>query len=130
MYHYLFYFFYKYYNRPKWKEKNFPFFSTVLVISALLMLNFLFIRDLIAFQLNGIRYKHFPNENFFVPTIFIAMNYWYFKKNDRFKKILTFHRNTSKKNNLKFYTTWVYIVLSVVLVIIMGYCIRNNIRWI
>jgi hypothetical protein len=94
------------------------------------MFNFLFIRDFITFQLNGFRYRNFQYENLIIPTIFIGLNYWYFKKNDRFKKILTDHKNITNKKNSKFYLAWTYLILSVALVILMGYSVRNNIRWI
>lgn len=130
MYNYLFYFFYSYYNRTeKWKEAKVPFFSTILVISVLLMFNFLFIRDFITFHLNGFRYQNFQYENFIVPTIFIGLNYWYFKKDDRFKRILSCHKNTKNKKNLKFYLAWSYMILSVVLLVLMGLSIKNNVRW-
>ncbi|WP_298537966.1 hypothetical protein [uncultured Algibacter sp.] len=131
MYNYLFYFFYSYYDRTeKWKEAKVPFLSSVLVISVLLMFNFLFIRDFITYHLNGYKYQYFEYENLIVPTIFIGLNYWYFKKNDRFKKILNDHKNITNKKNQKFYLAWTYMILSVVLVILMGYSVRNNIRWI
>ena len=130
MYHYLFYFFYNYYDRTeRWKEAKIPFLSTILVISVLLMFNFLFIRDFITFHLNGFRYHYFQYENFIVPTIFIGLNYWYFKKNDRFKKILTDHKNITENKKSKFYIAWTYMILSVTLLILMGYSVRNNIRW-
>ena len=131
MYNYLFYFFYSYYDRTeKWKEAKIPFLSAVLVISVLLMLNFLFIRDFITFQLNGFKYQNFQYENLIIPTIFIGLNYWYFKKNDRFKKILAGYKSVTDKKSSKFYWAWTYIILSVVLVVLMGYSVRNNIRWI
>ena len=112
MYDYLFYFFYSYYDRTeKWKEAKVPFLSSVLVISVLLMFNFLFIRDFITYHLNGYKYQ-------------------YFKKNNRFKKILNDYKNLSDKRNQKFYWAWAYMILSVLLVILMGYSVRNNIRWI
>lgn len=131
MYNYLFYFFYNYYDRTeKWKEAKVPFLSTVLIISVLLMFNFLFIRDFITYQWRGIKYESFLYENLVVPTIFIGLNYWYFKSNDRFKKILTNYKKTADKNRTKFYVAWAYIILSVALLILMGYSVRNNIKWI
>ncbi len=131
MYNYLFYFFYSYYDRTeKWKETKVPFLSAVLIISVLLMFNFLFIRDFITFQLNGYKYQNFQFENLIIPTLFIGLNYWYFKKNDRFKRILTDYKNVTDKKSSKFYLAWAYIILSVVLVIMMGYSVRNNIKWI
>ena len=94
------------------------------------MFNFLFIRDLITFHINGLKHQYFQYENLIVPTIFIGLNYWYFKKNDRFKKILTDYENMADRKNSKFYLAWTYMILSVALVILMGYSIRNNIRWI
>lgn len=130
MYHYLFYFFYTYYDRTeKWKEAKVPFLSTILIMSVLFMFNFLFIRDFIAFQLNGSKYESFRYENFVVPTLFIGLNYAYFKSNNRFKKILTYYKKTTNKKPIAFYLAWAYIMLSVVLVIGMGYSIRNNSRW-
>lgn len=132
MYNYLFYFFYCYYDKPdKWKEmKTSPFFSTVLVLSVLLMFNFLFIRDFITYQLNGIKYEHFRYENLVVPTIFIGFNFWYFKNNNRFKRIIKNYRNSTYNNKTKFYLAWSYMILSIVLLVLMGYSVRNNIKWI
>lgn len=130
MYNYLFYFFYSYYDRTeKWKEAKVPFISTVLVMSVLLMFNYLFIRDFITYHLNGFKYKTFQYENLIIPTIFIGLNYWYFKKNDRFKKILIDYKNVKNKKSSRFYYAWAYIILSVALVIMMGYSVRNNIKW-
>lgn len=130
MYNYLFYFFYSYYDRTeKWKEAKVPFISTVLVMSVLLMFNYLFIRDFITYHLNGFKYKTFQYENLIIPTIFIGLNYWYFKKNDRFKKILIDYKNVKNKKSSRFYYAWAYIILSVILVIMMGYSVRNNIKW-
>lgn len=131
MYNYLFYFFYNYYDRTvKWREAKAPFLSSVLIISVLLMFNFLFIRDFITYQLTGIKYESFPYENLVVPTIFIGLNYWYFKNNDRFKKILIDYKKNTDKNRIRFYLAWTYIILSVALLILMGYSVRNNIKWI
>ena len=85
MFHYLFYFFYSYYDDNKWEGKI-PYFSTVVVISVLLMSNYLFIRDFLTYQVNGFKYQTFENENFIVPTIFLGFNYWYFKKDNHSKK--------------------------------------------
>lgn len=105
MYNYLFYFFYSYYNRTgkKWDDVKIPFLATILAISVLLMFNFLFIRDFIMYQLNGIRYQSFEYENLAVPTIFIGLNYWYFKRKDRFKTILSDYKKDSDKNGTRFY---------------------------
>lgn len=130
MYHYLFYFFYSYYDRTnKWDHAKIPFFATVLAISVLVMFNFLFIRDFITYQLNGIKYESFQYENLVIPTIFIGLNYWYFKRNNRFKKILLDYSESADKKRTKFYWAWIYIALSISLVILMGYSVRNNLRW-
>ena len=131
MYNYLFYFFYSYYDRTeKWKEAKIPFLSTVLILSVLLMFNFLFIRDLLTYHLNGFKYESFKYENLLVPSIFIGLNYWYFKSNDRYKSTLKNYNQARNKNQTKFYLSWGYIILSVAFLILMGYSIRNNIRWI
>ena len=131
MYNYLFYFFYSYYDRTeKWKEAKVPFISAVLVMSVLFMFNYLFIRDFIIYHLNGFKYKTFQYEYLIIPTILIGLNYWYFKKNDRFKKILIDYEDVKNNKSSRFYYAWAYIILSVVLVIMMGYSVRNNIKWI
>lgn len=129
MYNTLFYFLYSYYdNTEKWKEAKVPYLSTILVIAVLQMANYLFIRDLILFQFNGIKYHYFESENFIVPTIFIGLNYWYFKRNGLYKQIL--NKFSDEKLNFKsVLKCWIYIIMSIVLAIVIGYSVRNNILW-
>ncbi|RIA10172.1 hypothetical protein OE09_2026 [Flavobacteriaceae bacterium MAR_2010_72] len=131
MYNYFFYFLYSHFDKPKWKEVNFPYLSTILAIASLQMLNFLFIRDLIYFQINGIKYKWIENEELIVPTLFIAFNFLYFKNKGRHKKILANYRKQKKNESrpLVFYISWLYIILSVVLAVAMVYSVRNFIKW-
>lgn len=131
MYRYFFYFLYSYYdNTQKWKEAKIPYLSTILVISVLQMFNYLFLRDLILFQIQGIKYKVFSNENFIIPTLFIGFNYWFFKRKDLYLKIQKqFVNNPLERTHPYWVVSWVYLVLSIAALILMGYSVKNNIRW-
>ena len=130
-YHYFFYMQYKYYSESKWKEDAAPaLFSSVIFISVLQMLNFLTIRDLIIFHIQKNSYRYFESETFIIPTIFLIFNYTYFKYNYRYKKIIKkFKKEQKNDHNLYRIVSWVYIILTVIFVIIMGYSVKNNIQW-
>lgn len=130
-YHYFFYSQFKYYSNSKWKDESAPpLFSTILFISVLQMMNFLVVRDVIIFHIQKSRYVYFSNETFIVPTIFIAINYLYFTYNKRYKDIIRkFDKRTREENRSFRFISWIYIILSAVFVVLMGYTVRNNIRW-
>ncbi len=131
MYYYFFYFLYSYYDSTKkWQEAKVPYLSSILVISVLQMFNYIFIRDLIMFHIRGVKYESFAYENLIVPSIFIVLNYLYFNYNSRSKKILKqFGKRTKEDKRPYWIFSWIYIIVTVILVIAMGYSVRNNIRW-
>ncbi|SDR65939.1 hypothetical protein SAMN04488552_0216 [Christiangramia echinicola] len=131
MYNYLFYFLYSYYNKTdKWNTANIPYLSTILVISVLQMFNYLFLRDLISYQIFNEKYSSFKFENLIVPTIFIAIDYWFFQRKNLYKSILNrfskLPKSEKRKRNI---LSWLYILVSIVLVIIIGYSIRENLKF-
>ena len=130
MYHYLFYFLFSYYNQGKWKEQNFPYLSTVIAIGALLMLNFITLRDLFMFQIYDVRYHYFEYDALIIPTIFLGFNYFYFKRKGLYRKILSqFKAKTKEEKRFYWIASWIYIIITVVSVVTMGYSVRNNIKW-
>lgn len=129
-FHYFFYFLYNHYGKPKWKEQNIPFFSTVLGIAALQIINFAAVKDFILFHLLNSRNLYFKNDTFIVPTVFIAFNFWYFWHGTRYKHILKQFNNRTKEEKQPYrIVSWIYIVVSILFVILMGYTVRNNIKW-
>jgi len=125
MYHYFFSFLYKYYDRTdKWKDAKAPLISSVLVISVLLGLNFLTLRDVYFFQIKGIRYPILDYKNTIVLTILIALNYLYFRS--RYKRIL---RKFDEKNQICKVLSCIYILITIVLAVITAYSVRNGITW-
>lgn len=127
---YLFYFLYKHYNREQWKDQNFPLLSSIIVIAVLQMVNFLVLRDLVIFHIQKGRYVYFSNEILIVPTIFIGSNYLYFTHNKRYKEIIKKFSKLTKEENRSFRAFSLgYIILSAVFVVLMGYTVRNNIRF-
>lgn len=125
MYHYFFSFLYNYYDKTeKWKDAKAPLISSVLVISVLLGLNFLTLRDVYYFQIKGVRAPSVDYKNTIVFAMLIAFNYLYFKS--RYKKVL---RKFDKKNQTYKILSWMYIVVTVVLAIMTAYSLRNNIIW-
>lgn len=125
MYHYFFSFLYNYYDKTeKWKDAKAPLISSVLLISVLLGLNFLTLRDLYFFQIKGVRVTFLDYRNTIVLTVLIAFNYFYFKS--KHKKIL---RGFDKKNQTYKILSWGYILVTIVLAVITAYSVRNNITW-
>jgi hypothetical protein len=131
MYNYLFYFLYSYYNKTdKWNTAKIPYLSTILVISVLQMFNYLFLRDLISYQIFNEKYSSFKFENLIVPTIFIAINYWFFQRKNLYKSILNrFSKLPKSEKSKRNILSWLYILVSIVLVIIIGYSIRENLKF-
>src|SRR5690606_24551980 len=101
-----------------------PFLSSILVISVLLGLNFLTLRDIYFFQINGVRVPFLDYRNTFVLTVLIVFNYFYFKS--KYKKILL---RFDKKNQTYKIWSWGYILVTIVLAVITAYSVRNNITW-
>lgn len=130
MYNYLFYFLYSYYNNTKkWSDSKAPFFSSILVISTLIGLNFLSLRDIYLFQLNGIKNIIPKYEFLLVPSIIIILNFLYFKHNNRYLKILKEYKDDRKNQYRKVFII-IYIILTILLAIITAYSHRNNLKWI
>ena len=124
MYHYFFGFLYHYYDKTKKGDKSkIPFLSTILVMSVLLGLNFLVLRDIYLFQIKGISVKLLDYRSSIVLTTLIIINYVYFIS--RYQKILSKHVKKSSHSTI----CLLYIITTIVLAIATAYSVRNNLSW-
>ena len=124
MYNYIFGFLYRYYDNTKKEDKSkVPFLSTILVISVLLGLNFLSLRDIYMFQIKGISVSLLDYRSSIVLTILIFLNYIYF--NERYVEILKNYNRIKLKNII----CLIYIITTIGLAIVTAYSVRNNLSW-
>ena len=124
MYHYLFVFLYRYYDNVKKGDKSkIPFLSTILVMSVLLGLNFLTLRDIYLFQIRGISVKLLDYNSSIVLTTLIIINYVYFIS--RYKQISSRHTKKRSYNTI----CLTYIITTIGLAIATAYSVRNNLLW-
>lgn len=122
-------FLYRYYSLGK--GECYGFYSTIFTLTALIDLNFLFVQDLLLFQIvdrRGLLFNFPKEEKFIVPTLIILACFCYFKP--RFQAISKQYNSYSiqKKNIIRIWSL-LYIIISVFSAIFMLYSVRNNIRW-
>ncbi len=125
MYNYFFGFLYKYYdNTPKGDKSKAPFLSAILVISVLLGLNFLTLRDVYLFQIKGISVSLLNYKTTIVLSLLILFNYIYFRS--KYKRIL---KDYDGRNKVKKVLSLLYIIITVSLAVITAYSVRYNLPW-
>ncbi len=126
----LFCWLYSYYdNNIKWKDSKTPFLSSIMVIAALFMFNFVFIRDLIIHHIYKLpaSYSSFKYDELIIPTFFIFIVAYYFKYKNRYLSILKKYKLLDSK--VPKYMFIFYIIVTVISTIAMGYSVRNNLFW-
>ncbi|GAA3596698.1 hypothetical protein GCM10022396_12550 [Flavivirga amylovorans] len=124
-----FWFLYSYFKKGKEID---PLFSSVCAIVGLQVLNLIFLQGLFFFHLTNKRdllFDKTPILGFIIITLLLAVNYFYFKSAN-LKKIENDY-NTAIRNNRNTYKFiyFAYIISSTIIVILMLYSIKNNIKW-
>lgn len=125
MYNYFFGFLYKYYdNDPNGNKSKVPFLSSILVLSVLVGLNFISLRDIYLFQIKGVKASLLSYNSTIILSLLILFNYLYFK--GRYRRVL---KEYDAGNRAKRLMSLLYILVTLALAIITAYSIRNNLHW-
>lgn len=99
-----------------------PLYATIIYISALQMLNFIILREVLYSNILGAKYNFGNYEEIILPTIFLALNYLYFTYDSKYKKILNHYDNQAVTKKHKFYNflfCWIYPIVTFSLLIVM-----------
>lgn len=113
------------------KNKDFPVFSTIIIVTFYQIFSLLFVFDFFVFQVLDRRDVIFERNKiigFLIITIVLIFNYIYFKYENRYSKILD---NYKKLDNKHIYNvvSILYMILVLVLNVYSVYSIKNNIKW-
>ncbi len=115
-YNYFFYRQFLYYSGYKnLDEVAPPLYATIIYLAALQMLNFIIIREFVTYYILGYKYRFADYEGVLLPTIFLAVNYFYFTYNKRHKKIIRHYEKepkTDKHKTYNFLLCWVYPIIT------------------
>ena len=121
-YHYLFYRASSYY-----KDKDFPVYSPVILISIIICLNYVTVFDTVNYF---VYHDRWPSKwEYWVPlTVILIFNYWYFSKNARWQSVVKWGdkmpRIEKRRRNIYY---WVYIVISLLLFAVEFYITTENV---
>lgn len=115
------------------KNKEYPFFSTILSLVAFQFFSILFVTDFILFQILGKReilLERDTGYGILIICILIFCNYYYYSNNMRYLKMLKIYEELPFKKKL-FYRviSFFVILLLVILTLYSVFCIKNNVRW-
>jgi len=115
------------------KNKSYPLFSTILVLTLYEFFALLFIFDFVAFQILGQR-GMIINRNmligFIIMTIILLYNYFYFTLKGRYLNILIDFKKDDNKNRIYSFVFSITLMLIIIILNIYSvYSIRNNIIW-
>lgn len=115
------------------KNKDYPIFSTIIVVAFYQIFSILFILDFVLFQIldrRDIILERSKISGFIVITIILIFNYIYFYNKERYKKILSKYKNLDKEKKTLYNILCItYMVLVIVLNICSIYSFKNNIHW-
>ncbi len=115
------------------KNKEYPVFSSIVVITFYQVFTLLFILDFILFQIldrRDVVLERSEILGFIIITIILIFNYFYFHKKERYKKIINKYNEVNKqKVNLYYTISIVYMIFIILLNIYSVYSIKNNIHW-
>lgn len=92
-----------------------PLYATIIYLAALQMLNFIIIREFVTYYIMGFKYRFADYEGVILPTIFLAINYFYFTYNNRYKKIIKRYEKEPVTEKHKVYNivlSWIYPIVT------------------
>lgn len=115
------------------RNRDYPFFSTILSLVIYQFFTILFINDFITFQIlrrRDIIMERDMTYGIILISLLIVANYSYFSHNNRYVKIWNSYLNYSKKKKMKYrlFSSLVMVTI-IVLNILMVYSLRHNINW-
>ncbi len=108
-----------------------PLYATIIYLAALQMLNFIMLREFVTYYIMDFKYRFADYEAVMLPTFFLAVNYFYFTYDKRYKKIVKRYEKELVTGKHKVYNIifcWVYPILTFVLLVVIGYSTKNQIR--
>ena len=116
-----------------YRNKEYPFFSTILTITLYEFFALLFILDFILFQvldMRSVSVNRSKSFGFLAITIILIFNYYYYSRNNRYKEVLSDFKKLNKKSrNYAFIISILFMIVTVVLTVYLAYSLRNNISW-
>lgn len=121
-YHYMFYKASNYY-----KDKDFPIYSPVMLMSFVMSLNYAIVYDVVSYFVYNDRS---PSKwAYWIPlTIIIVFNYWYFSKDSRWKSVVKWgdkmSRQEKRERNIYY---WIYVIMTLLLFAIEFYIRYENV---
>ena len=115
------------------KNREYPLFSTIAVVSLYQFFTLLFFYDIVFYQIYNRRDLVIDDSKiigFLVFTVILLINYFYYIKSTRAKKIITNFNKLEMKVKFIYKSISIFVMLLIVFfTILMSYSIRNNIHW-
>lgn len=115
------------------RNKDYPFLSTILSLVIYQFFTLLFINDFITFQI--LRKRDMLMERnmiygYILISLLIIANYAYFSNNNRYVKIWNYYLDYSKNERMRYRIISYFAMLTIILLtILLVYSIRHNIHW-
>jgi succinate dehydrogenase hydrophobic anchor subunit len=115
------------------KNKSYPLFSSIIVVTFYQFFSILFIFDFLFYQVldrRDIILERGKISGYIVITVILIFNYIYFNNKNRFQRILNDYKNLNKnKKTLYNILCVMYMILIIVLNVYSAYSFNNNIHW-
>ena len=111
------------------KEVNTPIYSTVIMITFILSLNYSMMYEFISYFVYHNRWTwKYPWAYYFPLGALFVLNYWYFSKDSRWKPVVKWGDEMPRVEKIErniYY--WIYIVFTILAMVSVAYARRNNI---
>ena len=115
------------------RNKDYPFLSTILSLVIFQFFTILFINDFITFQIlkrRDIIMERDMTYGIILISLLIIANYAFFSHNNRYVKIWNNYLNYSNKKKMQYRLfSSIVMVMIIVINIFSVYSLRNNINW-
>jgi len=115
------------------RNRKYPLFSTIAIVTAYQFFTLLFIYNLIFYQVYNRRDLVMDESKivgFSVLTVVLLINYFYYIKSTRAKGIINEFNRLEIKVKFIYKSISIFVMLLIIFfTILMAYSIRNNIHW-